>query len=449
MAEHIEDQANSLDGNILGEATPARRLGGRTIDYLVKIKRPFQVLKGKMAEKLVFNIRFSGWMQRATDQKTDVEVTIVDATSVESLESQSPGVSLDSRRSSLPTELRLKIWRMCWEPRTVEVYPYINDRSADEQRPFSTTTYRSTAAIPVTLGLCSESRLETLKHYSLAFAALNKSPQIYFNFEIDRLYVREADMYRGDSFDATFDVTDLRRLRRLAIPDRYIQHLLGERARMPRAHPGYPPLSRLLLETRTPSIPPSIPPSNQVWDSLEEVNLVIDDEMRQRPDRLYSWIKEGVFVCAHCLLSELRCSLSAWSDGPDIALEACCMDGTRIELDPEPPERKPIVQRDGYLIFMPCCRLRADELLVALQRVDSLSRRSGWLSYDPFRIQTRRYRAALPCRCRLESYVLSQNHSPFSSRFHNFSSREVGELGRLCRKWLPETDFHGIPQSNY
>lgn len=446
MAEHVEYQADSPIENPMGEASPPRRLVGRYVGGLVKIKQPFQALKGKIPGKRVFNIKFSSWMQRTTDQKTEIEIRVMDVVSVNSLESQSSAVSLDRHQSRLPTELRLKIWRMCWEPRTVEIYPYINDRSADEDKPFSSTTYRSAAAIPITLGICSESRIETLKHYSLSFAAPNKPPEIYFNFETDRLYIREADMYRGDSFDATFAVADLRRLRRLAIPDRYIQHLLGERAHMTGATPGSPPLSRLLLETRSPSNPPP----ERLWDSLEEVNIVIDDEVQQRPDRLYSWVKEGVFVCAHCLLSELRSSLSEWSDGPDIAFEACCMDGTRIELDPDPPESKPIVQRDGYLIFMPCCRLRPDELLGALQRVDNLfSQPRGWLSYDVFGIRKRRWRSSLPCRCRLESYVLSQNHSPFSSRFHNFSSREVGELGNLCRKWLPETDFYGTPQTTY
>jgi hypothetical protein len=34
----------------------------------------------------------------------------------------------------LPTELRLQIWRSCWEPRMVEVHCHINDRDQDEAR---------------------------------------------------------------------------------------------------------------------------------------------------------------------------------------------------------------------------------------------------------------------------------------------------------------------------
>ena len=426
---------------------PACLLGHKAIECLAKIKVPFQVIKGKVVEKQVF--KFNSRLNRTSSQKTEVEVTVIEAIQTESCEDSAEseaeaetevsGVSLDPYRSNLPAELRLKIWRMCWEPRTVEVHPYINDREQDNYELFSSTSHRSATALPVTLHVCSESRFETLKHYTLTFAAKSQPPQVYFNFNLDRLYLREADMYRGESFTDTFAEADLKRLQRLAIPDRYIQHLLGERARRLSLQTEGRPLCNLLFETRAKYRPAFRSP----WQALQELDVMIDDDNRQRDDRVCSWVKEGLFVCAHCLVVELRSSLNGWADGPVIHLEARDMDDTRIEMNPAPPERKPIVQRDGHLIYMPCCRLRPDELLVSLRLMDNPPDKPKWINYvNMLGIQIRKFPTDMPCRCRLESYLLSENLTPFTSRFYNFNRRELGELGRLCKKWLPLTEFH-------
>lgn len=416
-------------------------LGKRTLDYLAKFKRPFLELKGRISETKIFHIKLNSRSPRTTGKKAGVEVSVVDLESLENgtaSKVNTPIPSLDPNRSSLPTELRLKIWRMCWEPRTVEVHHCVNDKAAEEVMPFSSTTFRSAARLPVTLHICKESRSETLRHYSLAFAARNKPPEIYFNFNLDRLYVREADMYRGPAFCATFPPLDLMRLKHLAIPDRYIQHLIGERQRRPSLQLDSRPLSSLLLESRT-SYSLSIP---NLWQSLEELDIVIDDDKRQRHDRINSWVKEGVYVCAHCVLAELQTSFNAWPDSPPVTPRARTTRGKRLEFNPGPPEHKPIIQREGYVIFMPCCRLRPDELLETLRELDNPPDKPKWATFSRvFGIHDQNLPESMPCRCRLENYLLSEGLTSYSTRWA-FKGKNGGELGRLCKKWLQYIPFN-------
>jgi hypothetical protein len=119
--------------------------------------------------------------------------------------------------ADLPAELRLLIWRSCWEPRIVELYSWMTDEAQDSVSLLSSDVYRSTSKPPQTLFICRESRYETLKHYKRSFAALYKEPTVYFNFEIDTLYLRNADVLRFYNFSLTFphDGLDMRRFSRI------------------------------------------------------------------------------------------------------------------------------------------------------------------------------------------------------------------------------------------
>lgn len=80
----------------------------------------------------------------------------------------------------LPLELRLKVWRSTFIPRTVEVeltYTLVG------KEVLITLTEN-----PTTLWVNRESRSETLQHYSLLFAKISQSP-LYFCCAIDSLLV--------------------------------------------------------------------------------------------------------------------------------------------------------------------------------------------------------------------------------------------------------------------
>ena len=428
------------------DPSTAQRLRKKTIDCLAKIKRPFLALKGRISENQGFHINGTACSRRKPDKMMDVEVAVVDAVHLEGRESEVASmaavsrVSLDPSRSNIPTELRLKIWRMSWEPRTVEVHHFFTGREIDRPVPFAAHSFRSTAPIPVSLRVCTESRIETLRHYSLAFALERRQPEVYFNFDLDSLYVREADMLCKTSVAMTFPPKDLRRLQRLAIPDRYIQHLIGERRR-PLLHLDNRPLSRILLECSSRFYPCKM---LDLWRSLKEIEVVIDDDRRQRDDRLNSWAMEGAFVCAHCVLAQFEESLDAWPESPKVAMVARTRRGTCLAINPPPPQAKPIVKRDGFVMFTPCCRLRPTELLTALRQIDDASNKTKRLRVArALGINIQKVPRSAPCRCRLENYILSEGLSMWTSRWV-FNRTDVGELGQLCKKWL-----HYLPYTHY
>lgn len=81
--------------------------------------------------------------------------------------------------SLLPAEIRLDIWRYsCYQPRVVEVY-YDSERDR-----CATTTPQ-----PATLYVCSESRSEALRVYTPLFGTITHEPVIYFNAQLDTLYL--------------------------------------------------------------------------------------------------------------------------------------------------------------------------------------------------------------------------------------------------------------------
>lgn len=421
--------------------TRIQQLGNTTNDYLARIKRPLLALKERIVKKQVFDININ--TRLSSSKEADAKATAVSTTHREgldkpALEVAAPVLSLDPHMSNIPAEIRLNIWRMCWEPRTVEVHPYINDRELDDIALFASTTFRSTTPPPATLHICSESRIETLKYYSLVFAARSKFPEVYFNFDLDRLYIREADMFRGLSFATTFSARDLKRIRHLAISDRYIQYLMGERQRNPSPQNDIRSLACLLLQSKGRNHMSGV----NIWESLEQLDIVIDNKKGQRDDRICSWIREGIFVCAHCVLVELKASFDQWPDGPRPTIKACASSFRRVQMNSETPEIGKIIQRNGHLIFSPCCRLRPGELLEALRRLENPPDRPQWVSVVRILgLQIGRYPGSLPCRCRLENYILSEGLSPYGSRFYAFNRRDGGELGRLCKKWLRYTPF--------
>jgi hypothetical protein len=81
--------------------------------------------------------------------------------------------------AQLPAEIRLDIWRYsCYQPRVVEVY-------YDSERDLCTTTTPQ----PPTLSVCSESRSEALRVYKALFGTITHTASIYFNTELDTLYL--------------------------------------------------------------------------------------------------------------------------------------------------------------------------------------------------------------------------------------------------------------------
>ncbi|KAK4196652.1 hypothetical protein QBC40DRAFT_312928 [Triangularia verruculosa] len=66
--------------------------------------------------------------------------------------------------NALPAELRLKIYRASWEPRTVAMY--LDSSEPSDRFGFTVPHRLETVPLPATLHLCFEARQETLKHYA-------------------------------------------------------------------------------------------------------------------------------------------------------------------------------------------------------------------------------------------------------------------------------------------
>lgn len=90
--------------------------------------------------------------------------------------------------SKLPTELRVMIWR--------EVLP--GPRLVEANFQFEDNVYRfgsapmycmSRTSPPALLSVCYESREEALKKYSLCFAMEAEQPRIYFDMNVDNLFI--------------------------------------------------------------------------------------------------------------------------------------------------------------------------------------------------------------------------------------------------------------------
>ncbi|KAI1148151.1 hypothetical protein F4825DRAFT_434955 [Nemania diffusa] len=106
----------------------------------------------------------------------------------------------------LPTELRLKIWRHSWQPRTISLYP-ISDTSF--LRPGTENRLPASGSVNV------ESRRETLRCYEPSFAHPDMRAFRWFNFRIDSLCLATGGYLEALEF---FNPDDLRRIRRLIVP---------------------------------------------------------------------------------------------------------------------------------------------------------------------------------------------------------------------------------------
>lgn len=90
----------------------------------------------------------------------------------------------------LPTELRLSIYALSL-PRRILTVNYDS----------STNSFTSLTALPSLLSTCMESRLVALKHYSLSFGTISSSAKIYFNPDLDTLYIpRCSEMGYDEDF---------------------------------------------------------------------------------------------------------------------------------------------------------------------------------------------------------------------------------------------------------
>ncbi|KAI0490613.1 hypothetical protein F4859DRAFT_508412 [Xylaria cf. heliscus] len=105
----------------------------------------------------------------------------------------------------LPTELRLRIWRYTWEPRTVSLFPATPD---------SFLRRKSRKPLPASAYVNSESRSETLRYYECCFAQINGDFR-WFNFHIDTLCLALNDNLLDLNI---LDPTDLEKVQRLIVP---------------------------------------------------------------------------------------------------------------------------------------------------------------------------------------------------------------------------------------
>jgi hypothetical protein len=86
----------------------------------------------------------------------------------------------------LPSELRLKIWRLAAPgPRTVPVEYRMKYDTFEGKRVSTFSGWRSSDPVPVILHICHEARDEALKSYQPAFGSYFQQPKIYINFDID------------------------------------------------------------------------------------------------------------------------------------------------------------------------------------------------------------------------------------------------------------------------
>ncbi|KAH8167280.1 hypothetical protein CIB48_g980 [Xylaria polymorpha] len=104
-----------------------------------------------------------------------------------------PYLTLFTLFTLLPAELRLHIWRLSCHRRVVEVfYDQENDRCS------------TTAPVPAVLHACRESRYEALRLYRMSFGTMTHEPRIYFNREMDTLYIPRPPCMGYDDSSRSF-----------------------------------------------------------------------------------------------------------------------------------------------------------------------------------------------------------------------------------------------------
>ncbi|KAM0515792.1 hypothetical protein ACHAPE_005871 [Trichoderma viride] len=135
----------------------------------------------------------------------------------------------------LPTELRLRIWELSLPgPRLVPIQCGSDNISLPESSTISflassmtkdlTTGCMSSAPVPASLHVCTESRLETLQTYRPCFGFACGPGRVLFNPELDIMYFgpREGFMAANGQFRSCMNLCnqqELASVRRLAISD--------------------------------------------------------------------------------------------------------------------------------------------------------------------------------------------------------------------------------------
>jgi hypothetical protein len=112
--------------------------------------------------------------------------------------------------SRLPTELRLRIWALTVEPRTVDVSMSDSYLSWIYNNPLPVTN----TPVPAPLQTCQESRRELQKYYQRGFVELRNRDDmglryVWVNFEIDIIYIGNGN-HLGDYIAVAPQVQRLR-----------------------------------------------------------------------------------------------------------------------------------------------------------------------------------------------------------------------------------------------
>ncbi|KAL7962728.1 hypothetical protein V8C34DRAFT_161222 [Trichoderma compactum] len=144
--------------------------------------------------------------------------------------------------SRLPTELRLKIWKLSLpSPRLVSVQCGADITAFSKYNPDSAEYAGCTSPtrIPVNLQVCTESRTEALKSYQPSLGFFRGDGLVYFNYDIDILYFgpREGFMAADSQFHTCMmlcEPSELSRVRRLAVNEALFR-LAGDKYEFPSA----------------------------------------------------------------------------------------------------------------------------------------------------------------------------------------------------------------------
>jgi hypothetical protein len=190
--------------------------------------------------------------------------------------------------SLLPVEIRLTIWNLSLQPRTVEI-KYVPDSG-----------FRSRVWEPATLRTCREARDAVIKLYPLCFGSFFHPKMTRVNFALDSIYMdrhMEDDM---PHFFSTFGELEIAGLRYLAITSsimrRYSWIEEGSQASTRRAVAALTGLKELIgvFEVRH-CAPNSHVPHPQLWFGQGPMELF--DEL---PEVLkHSWLNVKALPCPY------------------------------------------------------------------------------------------------------------------------------------------------------
>ncbi|TGO76902.1 hypothetical protein BELL_0132g00190 [Botrytis elliptica] len=99
--------------------------------------------------------------------------------------------------TNLPYEIRLMIWRECFESRVVTICAHRICSWTDGLREYKPAVSSVRAIMPLTLRINRESRFETLRHYPdlIQNPGLFRDP-VYFNPQLDKLAIHVLDKDR-------------------------------------------------------------------------------------------------------------------------------------------------------------------------------------------------------------------------------------------------------------